>query len=108
MFQLRDGHLVYVSRLGAARTPVNMTVQTEASLADGRWHNVTLHARNRVLTLYLDGVKAGDELDVAGVHDFLDPDITALSVGGARREFFDTLPQGKYFPPWRGEKNACV
>jgi protocadherin Fat 4 len=85
---------VYVSRLGAARTPVNMTVippsgsSNGGRLADGNWHNVTLTSHNRGLRLLLDGIRVGDELDLAGVHDFLDPYLTAVFLGGVKREMF--------------------
>ncbi|XP_055921859.1 cadherin-related tumor suppressor [Eupeodes corollae] len=89
--ELRSGKLVYTSR---QRTSVNMTVQEPESLSDGKWHNLTLHASNRVLRILIDGQKVADELDSAGVHDFLDPYLTVLSVGGIRREFLqqETMP----------------
>ncbi|XP_034242049.1 cadherin-related tumor suppressor [Thrips palmi] len=94
--QLRGGVLVYMSRAGAAGSPVNMTVSDWEPLWDGRWHNLTLESRGRALRLLLDGRRAGDELDPNGVHDFLDPYLTALSVGGAVRDTFHTadVPQG--------------
>lgn len=89
--QLVSGKIVYHSKQG---TGVNMTVHNSENLADGKWHNVTLHAFNRVLHIEIDGKRVGDELDSAGVHDFLDPYLTVLSVGGVRRELFlqDTIP----------------
>ncbi|XP_068085239.1 cadherin-related tumor suppressor [Anabrus simplex] len=89
--ELRGGQLVYVSRVGATRTPVNMTVVEGGELADGRWHNLTLHAHNRGLRLLLDGQRVGDELDLAGVHDFLDADLTLLALGGIRRDIFPNI-----------------
>lgn len=86
--ELRGGVLVYMSRAGAAGSPVNMTVSDWEPLWDGRWHNVTLESRGRALRLLLDGRRAGDELDPNGVHDFLDPYLTTLSVGGAVRDTF--------------------
>lgn len=88
--ELREGKLFYQSKQG---TSVNMTVH-HPNMADGKWHNVTLSAFNRVLQIIVDGVRVGDELDSAGVHDFLDPYLTVLSVGGVRRELFvqESLP----------------
>ncbi|KAK3929465.1 Cadherin-related tumor suppressor [Frankliniella fusca] len=86
--ELRGGVLVYMSRAGAAGSPVNMTVSDWEPLWDGRWHNVTLESRGRALRLLLDGRRAGDELDLNGVHDFLDAYLTTLSVGGAVRDTF--------------------
>ncbi|XP_037957800.1 cadherin-related tumor suppressor [Teleopsis dalmanni] len=83
--ELKTGKLVYYSKQG---TTVNMTIHQPEKLNDGKWHNVTLFASNRVLRLLIDNVKTGEELDVSGVHDFLDPYLTVLSVGGVRREHF--------------------
>ncbi|KAH8237858.1 hypothetical protein KR032_003993 [Drosophila birchii] len=80
---LHGGRLVYYSRQHLA---INMTVPEPSSLADGKWHNVSLYSESRSLRLLIDGRQAGDELDIAGVHDFLDPYLTTLSVGGAPGE----------------------
>jgi Laminin G domain len=71
-----------MSRVGAG-TAVNMTVDS-AEVSDGNWHRVTLHSQGRGLRLLLDGHRVGDELDSAGVHDFLDPYLTSIAVGGSR------------------------
>lgn len=76
---------------------MNMTI--ESSLADGAWHNVTLHAQARGLRLLLDGVRVGDELDAVGVHDPLDAYLTTLTIGGVSKEHFhspDFMPKGKH------------
>ncbi|XP_046739792.1 cadherin-related tumor suppressor [Diprion similis] len=91
--ELSNGQLIYSSLLGS---PVNMTATVEGGLADGRWHNLTLHAYSRGLRLLIDGVLAGDELDSAGVHDFLDPYLSVLSIGGVQRELYfarDSVPK---------------
>ncbi|XP_015586375.2 cadherin-related tumor suppressor [Cephus cinctus] len=91
--ELRNGQLTYASLLGS---PVNMTGSIEGGLADGRWHNLTLHAYSRGLRLLIDGVLTGDELDSAGVHDFLDPYLSVLSIGGVMQEFYyahDSIPK---------------
>ncbi|SPP79093.1 blast:Cadherin-related tumor suppressor [Drosophila guanche] len=77
---LKEGKLVYYSR---QQLTINMTVQEPTTLHDGRWHNVSLHSESRSLQLFIDGRQVGDELDIAGVHDFLDPYLTTLTVGGA-------------------------
>lgn len=56
-------------------------------LSDGAWHSFTLDSHDRTLRLYLDGSRIGEELDAVGVHDFLDPYLTHLAVGGAKREW---------------------
>jgi len=73
--------LRYMSRVGAG-TAVNMTVDS-AEVSDGIWHRVTIHSQGRGLRLLLDGVRVGDELDSAGVHDFLDPYLTSIAIGGS-------------------------
>ncbi|KYN09067.1 Cadherin-related tumor suppressor [Trachymyrmex cornetzi] len=83
--ELRNGHLVYMSLLGS---PVNMSINIEGGLADGRWHNLTLHAYARGLRLLIDGTLTGDELDLAGVHDFLDPYLSVLSIGGVSQDLY--------------------
>ncbi|XP_074100856.1 cadherin-related tumor suppressor fat [Cotesia typhae] len=89
--ELKNGELSYTSLLGSA---VNMTGAVEAGLADGRWHNLTIFAHSRGLQVIIDGQLTGDELDSAGVHDFLDPYLTVLFVGGVRRDLYyhDSYP----------------
>ncbi|TDG46679.1 hypothetical protein AWZ03_006859 [Drosophila navojoa] len=77
---LLDGRLVYYSK---QHLSINMTVPEPAALNDGKWHNVSLHSQSRTLYLLIDGHQVGDELDLAGVHDFLDPYLSTLSLGGA-------------------------
>lgn len=89
--ELRNGKILYQSKQSYA---VNMTINSLESLADGKWHNVTLYSFNRALAIYVDGKRVGDELDAPNVHDFLDPYLTTLSIGSARRELFakDNVP----------------
>ena len=72
--------LQYNSRFGTG-VIVNMTIDNHV-VADGQWHNVTLLSKYRTLRLLLDGQEVGDELDMSIVHDFLDPYLTSLTVGG--------------------------
>ncbi|XP_065342592.1 cadherin-related tumor suppressor [Cloeon dipterum] len=88
LLEIRGGHLRYMSRVGASTT-VNMSVNS-ADVSDGNWHRVSLLSQGRGLRLLLDGVRVGDELDSAGVHDFLDPYLTSIAIGGSRS--FDTTP----------------
>jgi len=85
MFQLRNGQLIYASLLGS---PVNMSINIEGSLTDGHWHNLTLYAYSRGLRLLVDSVLTGDELDSEGVHDFLDPYLSVLSIGGVSQDLY--------------------
>ncbi|XP_023311979.1 cadherin-related tumor suppressor, partial [Anoplophora glabripennis] len=90
--ELISGQIVYISKLS---TVVNMT-ETHPTVTDGQWHNLTLHSHSRGLKVILDGHKIGDELDSAGVHDFLDPYLTHLSIGGTTRSTYyahDSLPE---------------
>ncbi|KAK9298595.1 hypothetical protein QLX08_008094 [Tetragonisca angustula] len=83
--ELRNGQLFYASLLGS---PVNMTASIEGGLADGRWHNLTLHSYLRGLRLFVDGVQTGEELDPVSVHDFLDPYLSVLSIGGVSQDLY--------------------
>ncbi|KAK0095053.1 hypothetical protein PV326_009357 [Microctonus aethiopoides] len=83
--ELRNGQLSYASLFGSA---VNMTGSIDGTLADGRWHNLTLFAHSRGLQVLIDGKLTGDELDSVGVHDFLDPYLTVLFVGGVHRDLY--------------------
>uniref|UniRef100_A0A182PJ69 Cadherin-related tumor suppressor n=1 Tax=Anopheles epiroticus TaxID=199890 RepID=A0A182PJ69_9DIPT len=100
--ELRNGRLSYTSHQTSF---VNVSAsagsdQDGSSLADGNWHNVTLHSHNRALQVLVDGRMVVPELDATGVHDFLDPYLTVLAVGNVRREYFsasDTEPMPAYF-----------
>lgn len=94
--ELRDGRLMYISK---QNTQINMTSSKSGYLSDGKWHNLTLYAYNRIVQVIIDGRLYGDELDSAGVHDFLDPYLTVLSIGGVRRELF---PQDATPPSFEG------
>ena len=65
-----------------------MTASIEGGLADGRWHNLTLHSYLRGLRLFVDGVQTGEELDPVSVHDFLDPYLSVLSIGGVSQDLY--------------------
>lgn len=96
LVELKGGKLMYTSK---QNSQINMTSSKGEFLADGKWHNLTLYAHNRVVQIHIDGRLYGEELDSAGVHDFLDPYLTVLSVGGARRELF---PQDASPPAFEG------
>lgn len=55
---------------------------SDGGMSDGRWHRVLLIARGRGLRLFVDSQLIGEELELAGVHDFLDPYLTTLTLGG--------------------------
>lgn len=82
--ELINGQIIYISRLA---NTVNAT-NSHNSVTDGQWHNLTLHSHSRGLEILLDGDELSDELDSAGVHDFLDPYLTYLSLGGANRNVY--------------------
>lgn len=85
LIEIRNGKIVYNSKQGIS---VNMTVTQTDNLSDGKWHNITLYAYKRVLHILIDDKNVGDELESTGVHDFLDPYLTVLSIGGIRRELY--------------------
>ncbi|XP_060531934.1 cadherin-related tumor suppressor [Cylas formicarius] len=82
--ELVAGKVVYKSKLSSA---VNMS-GSHPSVTDGRWHILTLRGRDRAVEINLDGQLLGEELEAAGVHDFLDPYLTYLSIGGAARSAY--------------------
>uniref|UniRef100_A0A1I8PJD7 Cadherin-related tumor suppressor n=1 Tax=Stomoxys calcitrans TaxID=35570 RepID=A0A1I8PJD7_STOCA len=86
--ELQNGKMVYYSN---QESIVNMTISNPGKLNDGKWHNITLYTANRILRIIIDGARVGEELDFVGVHDYLDPYLTVLSVGGVRREYL--LPE---------------
>ncbi|XP_057655100.1 cadherin-related tumor suppressor [Diorhabda carinulata] len=81
--ELINGQIVYISRLS---TVINMT--DSHIVNDGMWHNLTLHSYDRSIRIKLDNEKFGDELEASGVHDFLDPYLTYLSIGGVAKEYY--------------------
>lgn len=94
--QLINGQIVYTSKQS---TVVNMT-GNHASVTDGQWHNLTLFSRSKGVEILLNGIRMGDELDSTGVHDFLDPYLTYLSIGGAdRRNYYASVA---YPAPFEG------
>lgn len=81
--ELRDGKIFYQSQHSHL---VNMTVNDSGPLNDGKWHNVSLQSINQVVAISIDGKRVGDEFDASGVHDFADPYLNVISIGGIRRD----------------------
>ncbi|XP_052868798.1 cadherin-related tumor suppressor [Anopheles cruzii] len=102
--ELKGGRLYYTSHQtsyvnvssGAPGAGASSDATPGGSLADGRWHNVTIHSHNRILQVLVDGRNVVSDLDATGVHDFLDPYLTVLSIGSVRREHFvnEVMPAG--------------
>lgn len=82
---MTNGQIIYRSRIGKSQ-PVNMSADTNVILSDGQWHNLTLHTEHRIVRVYIDSEKVGEELDSESVHNFLDPYLTYLSVGGVNKD----------------------
>lgn len=82
--ELINGQIVYISKLSIL---VNMT-NSFIHVSDGQWHNLTLHSYSRGIEILIDDNRIGDELDAAGVHDFLDPYLTYMSVGGVNHNVY--------------------
>ena len=83
--ELRNGQINYSSLLSSR---VNMSGNYDGNLADGRWHNLTVHSHNRSFKIYVDGQATGYEVDSADVHDILDPYLTQLTIGGIRPDLY--------------------
>ncbi|XP_050346930.1 cadherin-related tumor suppressor [Nymphalis io] len=84
LLELQGGKVSYTSK---QNTMVNMSQIEQVDVADGNWHNITLLAFGRIIRLIVDDKNLGEELDTAGVHDFLDPYLTTISLGGIKAEF---------------------
>lgn len=85
-FQIENGNLLYSSFLSTSTSTVNMSVGK--NLDNGNWHNLTMVIGAKSLKLFLNGQKVGEELDSASVHDFLDPYLTKMYLGGVDRDYF--------------------
>lgn len=83
LIELLNGKIIYTSK---QNTIVNMTQLEQVDVSDGSWHSVTLHSLGRSIRLMVDNANVGEELDAAGVHDFLDPYLTVISFGGVKTE----------------------
>lgn len=84
--QMINGQIIYRSKLGKG-APVNMSVDSNEILSDGQWHHIKLQVHQRVLRVFIDGEKVGEELDSESVHNFLDPYLTMISLGGVKKEY---------------------
>lgn len=63
-------------------------MSVDKNVDNGNWHNLTMVIGTKSLKLFLNGQKVGEELDSASVHDFLDPYLTKMYLGGVDREYF--------------------
>nr|XP_053612376.1 cadherin-related tumor suppressor [Plodia interpunctella] len=93
LIELTGGKVSYTSK---QNTIVNMTQVEQSDIADGTWHNITLFSFGRSIRLIVDGKNIGEELDAAGVHDFLDPYLTTISLGGLKTESLSLTEFGKF------------
>ncbi|OWR45848.1 cadherin protein [Danaus plexippus plexippus] len=84
LIELLGGKVTYTSK---QNTIVNMSQTETFDVSDGNWHNITLLAHGRSIRLIIDNKNIGEELDAAGVHDFLDPYLTTISLGGIKAEW---------------------
>lgn len=62
-------------------------MSVDKNVDDGNWHNLTMVIGAKSLKLFLNGQKVGEELDSVSVHDFLDPYLTKMYLGGVDREY---------------------
>lgn len=90
LIELLAGKVSYTSKQNSI---VNMTQTEQDDVSDGNWHTVTLFSLGRSIRLMVDNKNVGEELDTAGVHDFLDPYLTTIALGGVKSEW---LPGSSY------------
>lgn len=81
-----NGQIIYHSKLGKG-TPVNMSLESNEILSDGQWHHLKLQVHQRILKVYIDHERVGEELDSESIHNFLDPYLTFISLGGLRNDY---------------------
>ncbi|KAJ8730776.1 hypothetical protein PYW08_002189 [Mythimna loreyi] len=93
VIELLEGKVCYTSK---QNTVVNMSQSEQNDVSDGNWHNITLVSVGRSIRLVVDSKNVGEELDSAGVHDFLDPYLTVISIGGVKTEWITTSSQNKF------------
>ncbi|XP_059046362.1 cadherin-related tumor suppressor [Achroia grisella] len=93
LIELLGGKVSYTSK---QNTVVNMTQAEQNDVSDGTWHNITLFSLGRSIRLIVDDQNVGEELDSAGVHDFLDPYLTVISLGGIKTEWLSLTSYNKF------------
>ncbi|KAG6455040.1 hypothetical protein O3G_MSEX009016 [Manduca sexta] len=93
LIELVGGKVSYTSKQNSM---VNMTQTEQNDVSDGIWHNITLLSMGRSISLIVDSKNVGEELDAVGVHDFLDPYLTLLSLGGVKTEWLTVSHQNKF------------
>jgi hypothetical protein len=98
VLQLDNGELKFSFRVGF-NLPISMSIPG-AFVVDGAWHVLKLVSQNRALNCYIDGKKMGDELDSSSAHDFLDPYLTVINLGGFSEV---NIPSNKIY----NGKNLC-
>lgn len=84
--QMVNGQIMYRSKVGKG-SPVNMLIDSNEILSDGQWHQLKLQVYQRIFRIYIDNEKVGEELDPESVHNFLDPYLSFISLGGLRKEY---------------------
>lgn len=81
-----NGQIIYHSKLGNG-VPINMPVDSNEIPSDGQWHSLKLQIVQRTLRIYIDNERVGEELDAESVHNFLDPYLTVITLGGFKKEY---------------------
>ena len=76
-----DGTLEYRSK-GSLSSSNDVVLNTDVNVADGSWHTVTIEVRDNVLQLLLDESRVGFEVEYSAVHNFMDPNLDKVIVGG--------------------------
>ena len=76
-----DGILEYHSK-GGLSSSNEVFLSTDVNVADGSWHTLTLEVIGNVLQLLMDDVKVGFEVEFSAVHNFMDPGLKQVTVGG--------------------------
>jgi len=81
-----NGQIIYHSKLGNG-VPVRMPVDSNEIPSDGQWHSLKLQIAQRTLRVFIDNEKVGEDLDADSVHNFLDPYLTQITLGGFKKGY---------------------
>uniref|UniRef100_T1JHZ3 Uncharacterized protein n=1 Tax=Strigamia maritima TaxID=126957 RepID=T1JHZ3_STRMM len=83
LLEIHDGFIVYTSS-SEFDHDINISFPNIA-VDDGEWHNATLIRRSNVVSIKIDGVEK--TVNASRSHNFLDPYLTKLYIGGTSDSF---------------------
>ena len=67
---------------GSLRSSNEVVLNTNINVADGSWHTITIEVHENVLQIFLDESKEGFDVEFSAVHNFMDPALDKVIIGG--------------------------